>query len=198
MPYTYKLILTSGPDAGTEIPLEKDELFLGREATNDIVINDVEVSRKHARLLKQGDDYFYDDLGSTNGSFILGQKITAPTLLKPENKITIGEKVEFTYYMTSIDPTATMVSRRKPSAPVSEAPVQLPPPVMVAPPAIPPQPAQKKPAVKLSKPVMILLIVIAAIFVLCVIPSIIMEASDTWCNVLGWFFNFLKAGSCIL
>ena len=59
---TYRLILVSGVGAGTEYPLEKTELQLGRELSNDIVINDPEVSRRHAKLVLQGDGYVLEDV----------------------------------------------------------------------------------------------------------------------------------------
>jgi DNA segregation ATPase FtsK/SpoIIIE, S-DNA-T family len=197
MTYTYKLILQSGPDAGAEFPLEKPDLYLGRDAKNDVVINDSEVSRRHAHLVRQGDDYFYEDLGSTNGSFILGQKLSTSTLLRPGATITIGERVLINYVMTSTDASATVASTRKRQAPVSAPPVVLPPPVSVAPPVYQ-APAAKvlEPVGQKSKSTKIILIIVAVILVFCIIPWIIMEVSDTYCNILGWFFNMLMPGSC--
>lgn len=204
MPYSYRLILRSGPNAGNEYPLEKDEIVLGRDAKNDIVINDPEVSRKHARLIKNGDDYFYEDLSSTNGSFIQGQRLSTITLLKPGMTINIGETIALDYEMRSTDPSATVVSRRKPAAPVLDRSTSAPPPPPIAPPVYVAQqqtPAPVTPAApanKSNKTLKIILIVIAVIFIICVIPSIIMEASDTWCNILGGIFNILKPGSCTI
>lgn len=202
MPYSYKLILKSGPNAGTEYPLAKDEVILGRDAKSDVVINDTEVSRKHARLIKNGDDYFYEDLGSTNGSFIQGQKLSTITLLKPGMTINIGETIALDYEMKSTDSSATVASRRKqtPSIPTNLTPSAPPPPI--APPVYviqQPSPAPSAPVTptkKSNKTMTVLLVIVAAIVVLCVIPSIIMEASNTWCNILGGIFNLLKPGSC--
>lgn len=200
---TYMLILQSGPDQGKEYQLEKNELYLGRDANNDIVINDAEVSRRHARLVKQGDDYFYEDLGSTNGSFILGQRLSTLTLLRPGATITIGERVVISYVMMSTDPNATVAAPRKiaQTADVLPAFVPPPPPVlqpgMQIPPAAPAQPAGKMPTgKKKSNAAMIILIVIAAILVFCIIPWIIMEITASYCDFFPGLFNLLSAGSC--
>jgi hypothetical protein len=117
----YKLILQTGPNAGTEFLLEKDELFLGRDVNNDIVVNDPEVSRRHARLTRQGEDYIYEDLGSTNGSFILGQRLASPTILKHGTMLTIGERVMISYSVESLDTYATVAAPRY-SSPVNQPP----------------------------------------------------------------------------
>lgn len=138
----FRLILQSGSGAGTEYPLEKTEIFLGRDLSNDVVINDPEVSRRHARLVLTGNTYAMEDLGSTNGTFLRGQRLSAPVLLNPGELITIGEKVFLKFEAVAIDPNATVAAFRRPaSQPV--APVSQPfiPQQPVAPQYIPQQPA---------------------------------------------------------
>ena len=55
---------------GQSFDLNKPVVTIGREAGNDIVLEDPQVSRHHARLTLQGGGYVVEDLGSTNGSFI--------------------------------------------------------------------------------------------------------------------------------
>ena len=98
----YKLILQSGVGAGTEYPLEKTDLILGRDLSNDIVVNAPEVSRRHARLILEEGGYILEDLGSTNGTFIRGQRLGAPLVLRPGETITIGEKVVLKYEVLQI------------------------------------------------------------------------------------------------
>ncbi|MHC1740793.1 MAG: FHA domain-containing protein [Anaerolineaceae bacterium] len=144
---SYKLVLQSGPNAGTEFPLEKDELYLGRDVNNDITINDAEVSRRHARFSRQGENYIYEDLGSTNGSFILGQRVAAPTLLLPGTTITIGERVLINFKVESTDASATVVvARPRQVAPVVPPTPVAPPASVVPPPAAYPPPAYQPPA----------------------------------------------------
>ena len=107
---SFQLIMRSGPTPGKELDLQQAELTLGRDVTNDIVVNDPEVSRKHARLTASVGGYVIEDLGSTNGTFINGQRLLGPHLLNPGELIMIGENVSLKYEATSYDPDATIVS----------------------------------------------------------------------------------------
>ena len=155
MGIAYRLVLQSGAGAGTEYSLEKSDLFLGRDISNEIVINDPEVSRRHARLTLEGTTYRLEDLGSTNGTFIQGQRLAAPVLLRPGEIITIGEKVVLRFEVSAADVNATVAVQRgasqnvqQPYAPVSQpAPVSapvVPPPAQVYTP-IPPAPSMAQP-----------------------------------------------------
>jgi len=76
----FQLIMRSGPTPGAAFTLEGDQLTIGRDSVNEIVINDAEISRRHARLTFQGGKYVLEDLGSTNGSRINGVRITSQEL----------------------------------------------------------------------------------------------------------------------
>ena len=94
---SFRLVMQTGPTPGRDIPLQKSELFIGRDSSNDIVINDAEVSRRHARLFLQGTSYMLEDLGSTNGSFINGQRLVGPTAVRPGEIITLGERINLVF-----------------------------------------------------------------------------------------------------
>ena len=136
MTKSFKLVLQSGPNAGIEFPLEKQELYLGRDVNNDIVVNDAEVSRRHARFVRQGDNYYYEDLGSTNGTFILGQRLTAPALLQPGTTITIGERVLLGYIVEANDPFATVAAPRRAAPDTQRPPTSFVPPPQAAQPGL--------------------------------------------------------------
>lgn len=215
MAKSFKIIIESGPSAGTELMLEKDELSLGRDVNNDLVINDPEVSRKHARLIKEGDSYIFEDLGSTNGTFILGERLSKPTLLVPNSKITIGERVQLSYVVEGVDPSETVIApRHVPQPPVQPPAAYVPP---TPPPAIPPVPAASvppKPPVQAARPsapvppppmagspapkkknkaLMVILIILAVIVVFCVIPFVLIDLTNNWCNLFGGIFQLMGA-----
>lgn len=71
-------------------PLATDETVLGRHPECQIQLNSNMVSRKHARVVKQGAKFILEDLGSGNGTFLNGKKIEGPTELQHEDRIKLG------------------------------------------------------------------------------------------------------------
>ena len=64
-------------------------ITVGRTPENDIIINNVKVSRNHARFIKTGSGWVLEDLGSSNGTFVNGKKISGQPVQKSD-KVTIG------------------------------------------------------------------------------------------------------------
>lgn len=124
----YQLVMRSGPTPGAVFPLEGDQLTVGRDATNGVAINDAEVSRRHARLNFQGGKYVIEDLGSTNGTFVNGQRLTGPHVLKPGDVVAFGEQIVLMYDAANIDPGATIASPRQAMRPLASAPAPVAPP----------------------------------------------------------------------
>jgi pSer/pThr/pTyr-binding forkhead associated (FHA) protein len=81
--------VVEGPNAGHTYRFDRDELIVGRLAYCDIIINQKNVSRQHARLLCSGGDYFVEDLNSTNGTFLNGKRVSARTRLKDRDLIRV-------------------------------------------------------------------------------------------------------------
>jgi pSer/pThr/pTyr-binding forkhead associated (FHA) protein len=107
----YQLVMRSGPTMGKAYGLGKSEIAIGRDPSNDIVINDAEVSRKHARLLFQDELYVLEDLGSTNGTFINGQRLESPQVLEPGDMILLGENINITFELLQPDEDGTIAVR---------------------------------------------------------------------------------------
>ena len=90
---TPSLVVTEGALAGTTLPLGRSDIIVGRSPDSALVLNDTYSSSRHARFfLKQG-AWWVEDLQSTNGTYIEGQKITAPVQLQPGMAVTIGRTV---------------------------------------------------------------------------------------------------------
>lgn len=123
----FQFVMRSGPTPGVTFPLEGDQLTIGRDANNGVAINDAEVSRKHSRLTFQGGKYVLEDLGSTNGTFVNGQRLAGPVVLKPGDVVSLGEQIVLMYDSMNVDTGATVAVPRK-SARV-EAPYAQPAPV---------------------------------------------------------------------
>jgi predicted component of type VI protein secretion system len=109
-PQTYQLVMRTGPTPGKSYELREDEITIGRDISNDIVISDVEISRQHSRLIAQGGGYVLEDRGSTNGTFVNGQRLMGPHLMRPGEVILLGENVSLVYQQLDFDTDATMVS----------------------------------------------------------------------------------------
>jgi hypothetical protein len=65
-------------------------LQIGREPNSELVLSDPRVSRSHARILQTPQGYVIEDLNSTNGTFVNGQKITSQHL-RPGDQIQVGD-----------------------------------------------------------------------------------------------------------
>ena len=66
-------------------------VIVGRSPGADIVIGAGYVSARHARFTLMGQNLFVEDMGSTNGTAVNGQRISAPTALKNKDVVTIGD-----------------------------------------------------------------------------------------------------------
>ncbi|MBE3066809.1 MAG: FHA domain-containing protein [Chloroflexi bacterium] len=121
----FQFVMRSGPTTGKIYPLEAPEIIIGRDASNGVAINDAEISRKHAKLSLHGSAYVIQDLGSTNGSFVNGQRITGTQVLNPGDTVSFGENIVL-MYETAQDPNATVISSAQ--APKTVAPVRRPAP----------------------------------------------------------------------
>lgn len=109
---TYQLVMKSAPYLDKEFPLLKDETIIGRDTNADIVISDAEISRRHARIYKLGESYMLEDLGSTNGTFVNGQRLVGPHALLTGETIRFGENIMLVFEapLPAYDPNATMVT----------------------------------------------------------------------------------------
>ena len=71
----------------------RTEIVIGRGVECDVVIKDVKASRKHCRLVRKEDGFVLEDLGSKNGTFVGGKKISAPANLKADQTFKIGDTI---------------------------------------------------------------------------------------------------------
>ena len=89
----FQMTMRLGATPGKTYPLDKEETLVGRELVNDIALSDPEVSRRHARFVIRDEGVFVEDLGSTNGTFLNGIRVSGPQQLRLGDEITFGEKV---------------------------------------------------------------------------------------------------------
>lgn len=90
------LLVAKGPNIGDEFYIEKDEFIIGRSPESDVLLDDITVSRKHALLIKDGDNYRLLDADSLNGSYLNGN-IVEEAILSNGDRIQIGKYI-FIYF----------------------------------------------------------------------------------------------------
>ena len=91
---SYVLRFISGKYQGGEFPIVNDKpIIVGRSSDLDMVLVEDMVSRKHARITMQQEQIWIEDLGSTNGTFVNGDKLTQAMMLKKGDRVKIGETV---------------------------------------------------------------------------------------------------------
>jgi pSer/pThr/pTyr-binding forkhead associated (FHA) protein len=86
------IVVTEGADAGTSATLA-DQLTIGRGPGNTIPLVDEYVSTQHARLVLHEGRWFVEDLGSTNGTYVSGARITGPTPIGDRSMLRVGRTV---------------------------------------------------------------------------------------------------------
>lgn len=82
------VVVTTGPEAGRRVELGL-EVAIGRQE-GDLVVEDPEVSRRHAVLRRSGGSVVVEDLDSTNGTFVNGERIRTPMTLGPGDQVRVG------------------------------------------------------------------------------------------------------------
>jgi ABC-type multidrug transport system ATPase subunit len=91
------LIIDKGPDVGRGISLTDDSTTIGRTDEADAQIEFTAVSRQHARFEREGDAFYVVDLGSSNGTFLNGERIEAREKLQDGDQIGLGQSVLVTF-----------------------------------------------------------------------------------------------------
>ena len=196
----FQFVMRSGPNSGKIYPLEAPEILIGRDASNGVAINDAEVSRKHAKLSLQGSAYVIQDLGSTNGSFVNGHRLTGPQVLNPSDTVSFGENIVMIYEAT-FDSNATVIASSKANQTVAAvrtpAPAPTPSPVQAYSGKIPagPMPMAAAPVKKKFPIWLLFVIVFLVILCACVGFFVIIDQLNLWCKVIPFLVPYL-GGSC--
>lgn len=224
MSSNYQLVMKTGPNPGQTFVLDGTEFSIGRDINNDFVINDTEMSRKHAKIYIYGQGFVIEDLGSTNGTFVNGQRLVGIHQLVSGDTIAFGENVNCTFEVPVFDPDATRVSAQPPSysPPVSRpssystpTPSTAVPPLdtfISAPPAqqydsVPAQPSYsgevpaaypvvEKP--KKKRKVFLIIIILFLLFICgCIVFWIVVDSMNLYCDLFPGIMNAIfGSGSC--
>jgi pSer/pThr/pTyr-binding forkhead associated (FHA) protein len=128
-PAAAALSVRRGPGAGTRFQIEAPAVTIGRHAQCDFQVDDRWLSRQHARITWTGIGYALEDLGSTNGTYLNGERVSGPRGLNPGDVVQLGEEVELVFEVAAPErlerPAPVWATPRPASEAVAAAPAVL-------------------------------------------------------------------------
>jgi len=89
--------MTRGPGAGRRFDIGAAAVTIGRDDQCDVQVAETLVSRRHARITWSGTEYIVEDLGSTNGTFVDGERVVGSRPLKSGDRLQLGQEVELAF-----------------------------------------------------------------------------------------------------
>ncbi|MCI0711660.1 MAG: FHA domain-containing protein [Chloroflexi bacterium] len=205
----YRLIIRRGPQPNQSFELAGPTVTLGRDIINDITISDPEVSRQHCHFIKSAEGYTLRDLGSTNGTFVNGERLEGDHPLKNGDRIGFGETVLMSYMAQALpDVPRVESSIYQPTVAPDEATTEMPAmpmpttediedgvavdPTPTGPPAYMYQPPAIEAAPEVSRVALLGCGLLTALCLVGIFTSfILIDASDSWNDVpvIGGLFE---------
>lgn len=88
-----RLVVIEGSLTGTQIPLASSAILIGRSPSCTLVLDDDYSSSRHARIFPQADLWMVEDLDSTNGTFVDGERIFQPTPVPIGVTVRVGQSI---------------------------------------------------------------------------------------------------------
>jgi Inner membrane component of T3SS, cytoplasmic domain len=86
-------MISQGKQAGLSAELANGVIMIGRGSDCQLILEDDYVSTRHARVVSSPNGIYVEDLGSTNGTYVNGQRITAPTTITLADTVRIGKTI---------------------------------------------------------------------------------------------------------
>lgn len=182
----FQVVVKKGPEPGKIFLLSKNEITLGRDANNEIALNDAEISRNHCRFTFQGGGYAVEDLGSTNGTNVNNQPVSAAQMLRGGDKIQCGDNILLEYQVVGAEVDATIISHGGMPDPTIAKKSPPPPTPVQSPPIMSNQPVNNVPKKGLSRQVMLgigALVLIGGCVAIAVLLYV--DSNALWCDVFG-------------
>ncbi len=219
MAVAFKIVLEDGDGNTSAFDFDQKKVIVGRDPSADLVIDDIEISRQHLVVTREKDGFYAEDKQSTNGSFIGGNQIKKKTAIEDGDSIVLGQDHTLTLEIaepqladaeeieeTAQEPFSTEESpQESPEESTAESPaqqlesdaVEMPATLTESSKAKEPRKTETRTA-KNQRPkwVIILLAVLAFIVVFCIIPLIVIEVTNQWCDLFAGFFNSMSPGVC--
>jgi len=204
MEISAKLVERAGTEVGVEIKISNEVTTIGRDPSADITLDDNEVSRDHARILFRANSFYIEDLHSTNGTFVNGKRARKKIRLQNKDLITIGERNVFEFNLDELlenqigdfEPAQTEEPNLKEAVTEGRAIESEDENI---------EQNRNRKETKFSKIkflsrfptwAIVLFIAIGFLIIFCLVPLVIIEMTDQWCNLFSGFFNAVSPGIC--
>jgi pSer/pThr/pTyr-binding forkhead associated (FHA) protein len=179
------LTVRQGPGAGASFTIDAPSITIGRHGQCDLQVNDTWVSRQHARITWGGAGYLLEDLGTVNGTYVNGDRISGPRALRSGDILQLGTQVELGFQVgapaplpeTPAVPEVAPIPESRPAPPpaIPEA-APIPESKPAPPPADAPAETEKQEAQKAANGALTSAIVGLVVCGLILEPSAIMQA----------------------
>jgi len=88
-----RLQVIEGQDRGNSYLMRSPSIVFGREGTASFILSDLRISRRHAQIRRQGNEFLLEDLGSRNGTALNGKPVLLPAVLRHNDRIVLGGAV---------------------------------------------------------------------------------------------------------
>lgn len=112
------LRIVQGVEPGKRFDLAAERSTIGRSNDCEVALDVAAVSRRHAEVIRRGDDFVVEDLGSRNGTFVNSQRIADPTTLKPGDRIVICDQ-EFVFELPATAQQPSLLGGARPPSATS-------------------------------------------------------------------------------
>ena len=197
----FKLSFKAGKLAGREETFSVNEVIVGRNPAHPLSVNDAQVSRDHLRIFFKDGEFFLEDLGSTNGTYINGKQVRKPVPLKDGDLVSFGENNVFEF---STIKSAGEEGKAEEEEPIIETAVEESEVIEKEEKShakvIEPKDESKGKAAaffsSLPTWAVVLFVAVGFIILFCLIPFVIIEVTNQWCNLFSGFFNAISPGVC--
>ncbi|MCB9600942.1 MAG: Flp pilus assembly complex ATPase component TadA [Sandaracinus sp.] len=146
----FAVVITEKGGAQRRMEFDKNEVTIGRVQGNDIILPKGNVSKRHSRIVLKDNRFIVVDLKSTNGTYVNGRKITSPLVVKPGDKVYIGD---FIITVEGLDGAGASAPPAGPPGMGAGGPPPMPQPSGGPPPMPAPQPMGGPPPMPAPQPI---------------------------------------------
>jgi len=196
LPKQYVLVVIQGDNVGKRYPLKNAINTLGRSPENMIVIDTLQISRRHIRLSPAVGSFAIEDIGSTNGTWVNGERLTRPYILVSGDELQFAGGFALRFEQQTAQLSQEMLPpTTRPSATAAKIPVTLysdtdtdaPPPMKSTPAWLKSTDEEESTQRNRGRLVLIIILVVLSVIALVVAISIWGSSPEFWGQVLGWF-----------